>query len=119
MLITFKSEAAGDVLMYEVHAKPLLELLGKDLARGVITAEESADAIRQIEAEIARRKQIDAEREAARRAQAEAANAVGEADESNDDATHTEQVSFGTRAFPLLEMLRAAHRDGEFVMWGV
>jgi hypothetical protein len=30
-----------------------------------------------------------------------------------------EAVSFGARAYPLLEMLRAAHREHEFVMWGV
>jgi hypothetical protein len=30
-----------------------------------------------------------------------------------------EVVSFGARAYPLLEMLRAAHREHAFVMWGV
>jgi hypothetical protein len=28
-------------------------------------------------------------------------------------------VSFAARAFPLLEMLRAAQRQQQFVMWGV
>jgi hypothetical protein len=110
MLITFKSKAAAEVLMYATHAKPILDLLGKDAARGVITAEETGNAIRQVEAEIARRKQADAAQEAA---------AGDQDDDRESDATRADHVSFATRTFPLLEMLRAAHRDGEFVMWGV
>lgn len=72
MLITFKSKAAADVLMYATHAKPILDLLGKDVGRGVITAGETGEAIRHIEAEIVRRKQADAVQEAA-------------ANEQNDD----------------------------------
>ena len=109
MLITFKSKAAAEVLMYATHAKPILDLLGKDVSRGVITAEESGGAIREIEAEIARRKEGDAAQEAA---------AADQTDEGADMA-RVDHVSFSTRAYPLLEMLRAAHRDGEFVMWGV
>jgi len=37
MLITFTSKSSADVLMYETHAKPILDLLGKDTQRGVIT----------------------------------------------------------------------------------
>ena len=44
MLLTFKSKGAADVLMYEAHAKPLLDLLHKDLKRGVITAAEAGPA---------------------------------------------------------------------------
>ncbi len=110
MLITFKSKADADVLMYESHAKPILDLLGKDATRGVITAEETGDAIRQIEGEIARRKQADAAQEAA---------ANEQDDEGDSDSARADHVSFATRIFPLLEMLRAAHRDQAFVMWGV
>ncbi len=113
MLITFKSKAAAEVLMYATHATPILELLGKDVARGVITAEESADAIRKIEAEIERRKQADADREAAMR------DPINEAEEDEVDAARAAHVSFAARVFPLLDMLRAAQREREFVMWGV
>ena len=41
MLVTFKSKAAAEILMYEAHAKPILDLLGKDIERGVITADEA------------------------------------------------------------------------------
>lgn len=110
MLITFKSKAAAEVLMYATHAKPILDLLGKDVARGVITAEETGGAIQQIEAEIARRKQAEAAQDAA---------AGNQNDDQASDAARADQVSFATRIFPLLEMLRAAQRDKEFVMWGV
>ncbi len=109
MLVTFKSKAAAEVLMYETHAKPILDLLGKSVERGVITAEETADAVRRIEAEISERKQ----------AQAAQHEAAGRHDEPEDDTVRRDYVSFGTRAYPLLEMLRAANREQAFVMWGV
>ncbi len=53
MLITFKSKAASEVMMYKEHAKRILDLLHKDADRGVITAAETAAAITVLEAEIA------------------------------------------------------------------
>jgi hypothetical protein len=105
MLVTFKSKAAADILMYAVHAKPILDLLGKDIERGVITAEETGRAIERIESEIAARKP--------------SAPALDEQDDSDAKKGLNEVVSFGARAYPLLEMLRAAHREQAFVMWGV
>ncbi|MBM3364739.1 MAG: DUF1840 domain-containing protein [Betaproteobacteria bacterium] len=108
MLVTFKSKAAAEILMYATHAKPILDLLGKDTERGVITADETEQAIARIESEIASRKfskpassQLDDE------VVIDPVTGPGEA------------VSFGARAYPLLEMLRAAHREHEVVMWGV
>lgn len=108
MLVNFKSKAAADVLMYETHAKPILDLLGKNIERGVITAEETGDAIHRIEAEINERSQAQA-----------AQHAAAGRDEQDDDTARSDYVSFGTRAYPLLEMLRAAHREQAFVMWGI
>ncbi len=110
MLVTFKSKAAAEVLMYAAHAKPILDLLGKDVGRGVITAEETGGAIQRIESEIAVRKQSETPQER---------DAGAPHNEADSDAAKGDYVSFGTRAYPLLEMLRAAHREQEFVMWGV
>ncbi|MCE2866051.1 MAG: DUF1840 domain-containing protein [Oxalobacteraceae bacterium] len=107
MLVTFKSKAAAEILMYEAHAKPILDLLGKDIERGVITADETGQAIERIESEIAARK---------------VSAAAPTDDEDSDGGAKKgldEVVSFGARAYPLLEMLRAAHREHAFVMWGV
>ena len=111
MLITFTSKSAADVLMYEMHAKSLLDLLGKDVHRGVITAEEVTEAIARIESAI-----IESKRPADTHKQ----NATSDSpDDESGDRMGDAGVSFGARAFPLLEMLRAAQRDKQFVMWGV
>jgi hypothetical protein len=111
MLITFTSKSAADVLMYETHAKPLLDLLGKDTQRGVITAEETSDAIARIESAIAASKQAPG---------AMPHGPVSDVSADDEDNALAERsVSFAARAFPLLEMLRAAQRQQQFVMWGV
>lgn len=111
MLITFTSKSAADVLMYEAHAKPILDLIGKDVHRGVITAEEVTEAIKRIELAIAESKQeLDANYQGA---------ASNNTDDKFDDGMGDSGVSFRARAFPLLEMLRAAQHDKQFVMWGV
>ena len=53
MLITFKSKAAAEVTMYKEHARRILELLHKDIDRGVITAAETTGAVTVLEAEMA------------------------------------------------------------------
>lgn len=109
MLITFKSKAAADILMYEKHAKPLLDPLGKDVKRGIITADETAAAIARIEEEIAE--------DAARRAAEQAPADDDEAEEQPSEPAKT--VSLATRAYPLLEMLRAAHKQDQDIVWGL
>ncbi|MGV8898579.1 MAG: DUF1840 domain-containing protein [Burkholderiaceae bacterium] len=113
MLITFKSKAASEVVMYKEHAKPILDLLHKDLERGVITAAETASAIAKLEAEIVASRQAPAQKDAPHDAAAQ--------DNVNDDEDRepVEIVTFSTRVYPLLEMLRAAHKNGQDIMWGV
>lgn len=114
MLITFKSKAASDVLMYLEHAKRILDLVHKDLPRGVITAAESGQAIAALEAEIAECREHPASEEVERDVHAHHG-------EKGDDQEHEtiEAVSFPTRAYPLLEMLKAANKEGQDVVWGV
>ncbi len=109
MLITFKSKVAADVLMYQEHAKPLLDLLHKELARGVFTAEEMGGAIVTLEAHIAENK-----------AQPGMENtAADEEDAFAVDQPSSAKVALSVRAYPLLEMLRAAYKEGAAVVWGV
>ena len=114
MLITFTSKAAAEVLMYKEHAKRILDLLGKDASRGVITAAEAPHAVDVIEKEIAESRMHPASEEVQRDVNAHH-------NEQNDDSEHegAEIVSFSTRAYPLLEMLRAAKAGGNDVLWGV
>lgn len=119
MLITFKSKAAADILMYEIHAKRLLDLLGKDVKRGVITAAETGTAIQKLEAEIEAERQRELEAEEQARRQAQAQGQDEEEIEQDMERHAAKHVAFGARAYPLLEMLRAAHAEGRDVMWGV
>lgn len=114
MLITFKSKAAAEVLMYEEHAKRILDLLDKDVKRGIITSEEAPQAVATLEAEIAESRLHPASEEVQRDVRAHHG-------ENGDDNEHepAEFVSFATRAYPLLAMLRAAKQEGSDVMWGV
>lgn len=111
MLITFRSKASPDVMMYKEHAKRILDLLGKDVDRGVITAAEAPNAVATIEREIAESRQHQATSEVEQDVRAH----------GDDDKEHEniETVSFSTRAYPLLEMLRQARDQKADVMWGV
>ena len=114
MLVTFKSKAAAEVVMYQEHAKRILGLLHKDPVRGVITADETAGAIATLEAEIAASRAHPASEEMQRDINAHHG-------ENGDDNGHepAEPVSFSTRVYPLLEMLRAARQQGQVVAWGI
>src|SRR4051812_16919462 len=110
MLITFKSKMSPEVTMLGEHARRILELLHKDAARGVITAAEAPAAISALELEIAESRVHPISEEVQRDLQ-------GHGDESEHEGL--ESVSFATRAFPFLEMLRAAYKGGNDVLWGV
>lgn len=114
MLVRFKSKAAAEVLMYEEHARRILDLFHKDLARGVITAEEMPQAVSKLEAEIAESRMHPISDEVSH-------DITAHHGEAGDDNEHepVEVVTFATRAYPLLEMMRAAARDRKDVMWGV
>ncbi|MAF02003.1 MULTISPECIES: DUF1840 domain-containing protein [Herbaspirillum] len=114
MLITFKSKAAADVVMYESHAKPILDLLHKDPARGVITAAEAGDAITLLEQQINASKSHEAAEALARDV-----NAHHNADVDDHNHEKIEPVSFSARAYPLLDMLREAKKGNYDILWGV
>lgn len=125
-LVIFKSRASADIMMIDKHAKPILDLLGKDIKQGIITPEQTSSAIEKIEQEIIRIKErLKAEEQAKK----EAEKAAEEEDEGNDndDSDDEEEkevfiaptVSFATRAYPLLQMLKAANKADESVFWGV
>ncbi len=101
-------------MMYKEHAKRILDLLHKDVGRGVITAAEAPQAVATLEKEIAESRMHPVSEEVKRDVHAHHS-------ELADDSDHevAEMVSFATRAYPLLEMLRAAKNGGHDVLWGV
>ena len=114
MLITFKSKAAADVTMYQVHAKRLLDLLNKDVTRGVITAAETAHALEVLGSQVEASRLHPAADEVEHDIRSHHSDA-------GDDGSHepSQNVSFSARAFPLMEMLRAAHEGNNDILWGV
>lgn len=113
MLITFKSKAYPNVLMMQDHAQRIFDLLHKDPERGVITAEEAPQAVQLLEVEIDESRKHQATDEVEQDVKAH----HGEVQDSEHE--QAESVTFSTRAYPLLEMLRAARDQGADVLWGV
>ncbi|MDY7539413.1 DUF1840 domain-containing protein [Undibacterium sp. RTI2.1] len=114
MLITFKSKAATEVTMYKEHARRILDMLNKNVDQGIITAAETAHAIQVIEAAVADSKAHSVSEELQRDIDAHHHD-----DQHDNEHEKTETVSFSSRAYPLLEMLHAAHKMQREVMWGV
>jgi len=98
-LLIFRSRAASEILMQAENAQRLLAIIGKPLSeRGVITAAELEDALARLRAAV----------------DAEPAAAAGPTDPADPPA-----VGLRQRAFPLIEMLRAARQRQVDVTWGI
>lgn len=103
MLVVFKSKAAAEVMMLADHAKPLLEIAGKDWSpRGVFTTEQLPGAISRLEAAM--------HGEPAPRGYADREDREKESAELN-------HVTVGQRAYPLVDMMREAQKMHVDVMW--
>lgn len=111
MLIKFKSEGAGDVMMFGDVARKLMEIMGKEPAdKGIITVEQLPEAIARLE-------QAMEEDRAARRGQPPAE----EEDQEDDEEARKKRdpVGIARRALPLLELLEHARKEKEPVVWGI
>jgi hypothetical protein len=108
MLITFKSPAAPDVMMLDNLAEYLLGIIGKPLSeRGVISHEDIPSAIQKLEAAVSSDKQ--------QRAEHDGHFHEGEAGHE----PHEIPIGLAQRAYPFLDMLRLAQKDGKDILWGV
>lgn len=113
MLITFKSKAYPDVMMYQEHAKRILDLLNKEPEIGVITAAEATRAVDLLEHEIEESRKHPSTDEVEQDIKAH------HTDDDDPEHEQVEVVSFSTRAYPMLEMLRAARDNQCDILWGV
>jgi Domain of unknown function (DUF1840) len=108
MLVTFKCHSAPDVIMLENLAQYLIGIVGKHLGqRGVITHDELDNAIARLEAAIVVDKKEIAEKD----------GHFHEGEEGHDH--HELPIGLAQRAYPFLDMLRAAKRDNTDVIWGI
>lgn len=107
MIYKFKSKATGDVIMLGASADQLLRIIGKEpAARGIVQPEAMPSAMRAIEQAV----ELD---DAARKQAAADAAAEGK------HPAVREAVSLRQRAWPLLEMMQRAYREGQDIVWGV
>jgi hypothetical protein len=108
MLITFKCRSAPNVVMLENLAQYLVGIVGKQLGqRGVIMHDELDTAISKLEAAIVFDKKETAEHD----------GHFHEGEEGHEP--HELPIGLAQRAYPFLDMLRAAKRDNTDVLWGV
>ena len=107
MIYKFKSRAAGDVIMTGPAGDELLRALGRTPApKGIFEPADMPALITAIEQAIA----AD-----------EAVRAGAEAQAATEGGTlpPRREVSLRQRAWPLVEMIRRAHKANEPIVWGV
>lgn len=109
MLVIFQSTATPDVVMLRNLAQYLLTLMGKKLgARGVIAHEEIPHAIARLEAAISEQPHAEATLESLR------SIPNGHHHVADDD-----RRALLHRAWPLLDMMREAHKQNADIIWGL
>ena len=110
-LVIFRSNVAADIVMFAENAQRIFEIIGRpESARGVITAAQVPDALQRLTAA------VDQEKE-----QLKAASAQGNDEGGGRKGVEDLRARGGTlsqRAFPLIQMLRAAEKKNADVSWG-
>lgn len=102
-MITFQSDASGDVMMFDEVAHRMMEIMGKErTARGVITVEQMPECIARLKAAIA-----------ADRAQGRSR------DDEEEETGVAARVGLAQRALPLVELIERSLAREKPVLWGV
>jgi len=108
MIVTFKSQASGDVIMFGDIAHLMMKIMGKEAAeKGIVTVEQLPDAIARLRAAMAADK-ADHTR---------AVNADWPQNEL-ESRSETVPVSLTQRVVPLLELLEWSLKKNKPVTWG-
>jgi len=110
-LVVFRSRAAGEIFMFAETARRIFDILGRaESNQGVITSEQIPDALQRLS------KAIDAEK-----ALVEQTRQAEDAAEHSGMPPPTDNriISLAQRAYPLMEMLRAAQKRQVEVTWGI
>ena len=102
MLVTFRTEAYADILMFGDIAVPLLKLMGHSgTVPGALVAEDVPAALERLRTAIA----------------AHQATVPKAAEDVEDDAADESPVDLAQRACPLIELLEAAAAAHCDVLW--
>jgi len=107
MLYTFRSKAAGEVIMTGPIGDEVLRIIGKEPAsRGVIEPAMMPAAILAIGEAIAHE-------------EAEPPQSEADSTEEDADRLRDERVTLRQRAWPFVEMLKRAHAEHAEILWGI
>ena len=101
MAITFKTRIGADVVMLDANARQVLDVIGKPMARGVITAAEAPQCIARLKAAIA----------------AQGEEPIPDARAEPERASTF--VALKARFWPFIEMLEKSRDKGCDILWGV
>lgn len=106
MLYKFKSRAAADLVMLETVGRRLQELLGREPAdKGIFEAHDLPVLMQRLEQAIEQEEAMLEEAE--RQAQAQG------------QSIRRPEVSLRQRLWPMREMMRRSHAEGQPIVWGV
>lgn len=115
-IVTFKSNAAGEIYMFRETAERVFKVIGKPLGiRGVLTPEELPAAIKALKTEMEKEKEY---LKAVREREDKLFKEGKDLDEEKKSSIE-QPVYFTQRAYPLLEMFELSLKDDTPVVWGV
>lgn len=105
----FTSKATGRLILLARSGEQLLRVIGREPSpTGIIAPATMPAAIAAIASAIAQ-EDVQAQRQ----------SAYGALISDGHDASSGDGVTLRQRAWPLVEMMKRAHRDGEAIVWGV
>jgi len=118
MLFEFKSRATGSVVMTADVGKKVLPLIGKTPdPKGIITVDQMPGAIAALEAACKRENELAAAAKNKTRGAVAPPDPQAEKPDDLEDDPHL--IGICQRVYPLIEMLKQAHKAGRDITWGV
>jgi Domain of unknown function (DUF1840) len=113
MLIRFKCKASADVIMLDVHAKRLLEMMGKDNPlKGIVCPEDLPEALQRLE------QALQALEEQRKQQPKQQTDPDQRTDPAGPEVGMMQGVGWAQRAQPLKKMLEMALKHKANVTWG-
>jgi Domain of unknown function (DUF1840) len=111
MLYKFKSKIDGDLIMLELHARHMLQIIGKEAGpQGIILPQDMPAALVALEQAIAR---DEAAKLAASKLIRETAGDI------DANPVTADVVSLRQRTLPFINLLRSCHSANTSIVWGV
>ncbi|THU04429.1 DUF1840 domain-containing protein [Lampropedia puyangensis] len=113
-MIKFTAHSSAPIQYLNADAKRLLNIMGKDgdSVQGIITQEQLPAALHALE------QAISQEQAQGTPAQEHASTEHTSANEADEPGAQTTSVTLKQRAQPLLQLLRTAQQNDEYVVWG-